>query len=125
MSDPCTSYEKWLSKLRDHLAEECYAARTSQRCVVVARHFLDFLAKQHIEFDAATQHTSSTIYNEQSADTADAMVTHPTTEDGGQCRPVASTCSCAWFMGSGHPYRLPSHLRMCCERKSVENMQGG
>lgn len=54
MSDPCTSYEKWLSKLRDHLAEECYAARTSQRCVVVARHFLDFLAKQHIEVDAAT-----------------------------------------------------------------------
>lgn len=54
MSDQCSSHETWLSKLRDHLAGECYAARTSQRCVVVARHFLEFLAKQHIEVGAAT-----------------------------------------------------------------------
>ncbi len=54
MSGQCSSDEIWLSKLRDHLTKERYAARTFQRCVVVARHFLRFLAKQQVEVGAAT-----------------------------------------------------------------------
>jgi len=54
MADPCSSHETWLSKLRSHLAQEVYSPRTSQRCVVVALHFLEFLAKRHIEASAAT-----------------------------------------------------------------------
>jgi hypothetical protein len=54
MSTQCSSDDRWLSKLRGHLAEEGYSPRTSQRCVVVARHFLNFLAKQDIEVGAAT-----------------------------------------------------------------------
>lgn len=54
MPDQCPSDEIWLSKLRDHLTKERYAARTFQRCVVVARHFLRFLAKQQVEVETAT-----------------------------------------------------------------------
>ncbi|MGA2580201.1 MAG: site-specific integrase [Bryobacteraceae bacterium] len=54
MSDQHFSHEEWLSKLRDHLDEEHYAARTSQRCLVVARRFLASLEKQHLEVAAAT-----------------------------------------------------------------------
>src|SRR3954467_13752787 len=38
MSDRHFSHEMWLSKLRDHLLEERYAARTSRQCIAVARH---------------------------------------------------------------------------------------
>jgi len=48
MSDRTSSHEMWLSKLRNHLAEGGYAARTSEGYVLVARRFLAFLAKQHI-----------------------------------------------------------------------------
>ncbi len=52
MSDQYFSHEVWLSKLRDHLEEERYAARTSQRCLVVARRFLASIEKQHVEIGA-------------------------------------------------------------------------
>ena len=53
MSDHHFTHETWLSKLRDHLKEERYAAKTASRCVPVARHFLASLAKQHVEASAA------------------------------------------------------------------------
>ena len=53
MSERLFSHEMWLSKLRDHLAEERYAAGTSRQCLDVARHFLRFLDAQHIDANAA------------------------------------------------------------------------
>jgi hypothetical protein len=53
MSDRLFSHEMWLSKLRDHLAEERYAAGTSRQCLTVARHFLRCLDAQHIDVNAA------------------------------------------------------------------------
>jgi integrase/recombinase XerD len=53
MSDRLSSHEMWLSKLRDNLAEERYAAGTSRQCLAVARHFLRFLDSQHLDVTAA------------------------------------------------------------------------
>ena len=53
MSDRLFSHEMWLSKLRDHLAEERYAAGTSRQCLAVARHFLRCLGTQHVDVNAA------------------------------------------------------------------------
>jgi integrase/recombinase XerD len=53
MSDRLFSHEMWLSKLRDHLAEERYAAGTSRQCLAVARHFLRCLDTQHVNVNAA------------------------------------------------------------------------
>ena len=53
MSDRHFSHEVWLSKLRDHLAEERYAAGTSRQCIAVARHFLRCLDKQHVDVSVA------------------------------------------------------------------------
>jgi integrase/recombinase XerD len=53
MSDHNFARETWLSKLRDHLKEERYATKTASRCVPVARHFLTFLDKQHVEASTA------------------------------------------------------------------------
>ena len=53
MSDRHSSHEAWLSKLSNHLAEERYAARTSRQCITVARHFLHYLDKQHVDVSEA------------------------------------------------------------------------
>jgi site-specific recombinase XerD len=53
MSDQCFDHETWLSKLRDHLDKERYAAATARWCIAVARHFLRCLDKQHVEIRAA------------------------------------------------------------------------
>jgi len=53
MSDHHFTHETWLSKLRDHLKEARYAAKTASRCVPIARHFLKFLGKQQVEASAA------------------------------------------------------------------------
>src|SRR3984957_12640727 len=53
MSERLFSHEMWLSKLRDHLAEERYAAGTSRQCLAVARHFLRRLGTQHVDVNAA------------------------------------------------------------------------
>lgn len=53
MSDRLFSHEMWLTKLRDHLAEERYAAGTSRQCLAVARHFLRCLGKQHVDVNTA------------------------------------------------------------------------
>ncbi len=53
MSDQLFSHEMWLSKLRDHLTEERYAAGTSRQCIAVARHFLRCLDKQHLDVTSA------------------------------------------------------------------------
>ena len=53
MSNQQISNEVWLSKLRDHLEEEHYAAKTVRRCIVIAREFLASLARQHVEPGAA------------------------------------------------------------------------
>src|SRR5215470_7199032 len=53
MSDRLFSHEMWLSKLRDHLAEERYAAGTSRHCLASARDFLRCLGKQHVDVNAA------------------------------------------------------------------------
>jgi integrase/recombinase XerD len=50
----CSSDEACLSKLKEHLAEQCYAARTSEGYLIVSRHFLEFLGKHHIVVGAAT-----------------------------------------------------------------------
>jgi len=48
MSDRHFSHEVWLSKLRDHLTEERYAARTARQCIAVARNFLRCLDEQKV-----------------------------------------------------------------------------
>jgi len=53
MSDRHSSHDAWLSKLRNHLAEERYAARTSRQCFTVARQFLQYLDKQHVDVSEA------------------------------------------------------------------------
>ena len=53
MSDRHSSHEAWLSKLSRHLAEDRYAARTSRQCITVARHFLHYLDKQHVDISVA------------------------------------------------------------------------
>jgi integrase/recombinase XerD len=53
MSDQCSDHETLLSKLRDHLDKERYAAATARWCIAVARHFLRCLDKQHVEIRAA------------------------------------------------------------------------
>ena len=53
MSDRLFSHEMWLSRLRDHLAEERYAAGTSRQCLAVARHFLRCLDEQHADISEA------------------------------------------------------------------------
>jgi integrase/recombinase XerD len=53
MSDRLFSHEMWLSRLRDHLAEERYAAGTSRQCLAVARHFLRCLDEQHVDISEA------------------------------------------------------------------------
>ena len=53
MSDRHFSHEVWLSKLRDHLTEERYAAGTSRQCIAVARHFLRCLDKQKVDVSTA------------------------------------------------------------------------
>jgi integrase/recombinase XerD len=53
MSDQQFSHETWLSKLRDYLEKERYAAGTALRSIAVARHFLHCLDKQHVEVAAA------------------------------------------------------------------------
>jgi integrase/recombinase XerD len=53
MSDQHGSHETWLSKLRSYLEEERYAGGTARRCVDVARHFLAYLNKQHVEVGTA------------------------------------------------------------------------
>ena len=53
MSDQHLSHETWLSRLKDHLTEQRYAARTSQNCVLVAHRFLLFLEKHHVEVGVA------------------------------------------------------------------------
>jgi len=52
MSDRLFGHEMWLSKLRNHLAEERYAAGTSRHCLAVARHFLRCLGEQHADINA-------------------------------------------------------------------------
>jgi integrase/recombinase XerD len=55
MSDQTFRHEKWLSRLRDHLQQERYAVRTTERCVVVARHFLASIQKQNVDVSKARQ----------------------------------------------------------------------
>ncbi len=50
----CSSDEACLSKLKEHLAEQYYAARTSEGYVIGSRLFLEFLAKNYIAVGAAT-----------------------------------------------------------------------
>jgi integrase/recombinase XerD len=55
MSDQSFGHEMWLSRLKDHLQQERYAARTTERCLVVARHFLASLQKQNVDVSKAKQ----------------------------------------------------------------------
>lgn len=52
MSDPQFSHETWLSKLKDHLKEERYAAGGARRCIAEARFFMAYLGKRRVEVDA-------------------------------------------------------------------------
>jgi len=53
MPDSSSRYELWLSKMRAHLEEERYSARTSLSHLAVARDFLIFLDTQRVEVEAA------------------------------------------------------------------------
>lgn len=48
MSDQPLSHTRWLPRLNDHLKNERYASGTAIHCVAIAREFLVFLEKQHI-----------------------------------------------------------------------------
>ena len=82
MSDRHFSHEVWLSQLRDHLAEERYAARTSRQCLAVARHFLRCLDKQHVDVARCNLRMSKGICNRHNGGIAAAMAIHHITEDG-------------------------------------------
>ena len=121
MSDRLFSHEVWLSKLKDHLAEERYAAGTSRQCLAVARHFLRCLDKQHVDVSAAQPANVEGIYNRHGGCIVAAMAIHQTTKVGGVSTPMASTCFCAWFRASGHRYRQRSRLSRFCRAKSAES----
>lgn len=52
MSDPQSSHETWLSKLRDRLRDERYALGGARRCIAEARSFMAYLEKRRIEIGA-------------------------------------------------------------------------
>src|SRR5260370_10465479 len=64
MSNRYFSHKMWLLELRNHLAEERYAAGPSRQCLAVARSFLDSLDKQHVGVSAA-QPTNVEAYVQQ------------------------------------------------------------
>jgi integrase/recombinase XerD len=81
MSDRHFSHEVWLSKLRDYLTEERYAARTSRQCIAVARHFLRCLDKQKVDVSAA-QPASVEEYLQQARQLYRRRHGHPPEYDG-------------------------------------------
>ncbi len=84
MSDRHFSHEVWLSKLRDHLTEERYAARTSRQCIAVARHFLRCLDKQKVDVSMA-QPASVEEYLQQARRMYRRRHGHPPDYKGWQC----------------------------------------
>jgi hypothetical protein len=95
MSDRHFSHEVWLSKLRDHLIEERYAARTSRQCIAVARHFLRCLDKQKVDVSTAQPASVEEYRNRHDGFIAAAMAIRQITKVGTVSTPMASTCSCA------------------------------
>jgi integrase/recombinase XerD len=84
MSDRYFSHEVWLAKLRDHLTEERYAARTSRRCIAVARHFLRCLDKQKVDVSTA-EPASVEAYLQQARRMYRRHHGHPPRYKGWQC----------------------------------------
>jgi len=84
MSDRHFSHEAWLSKLRDHLTEERYSARTSRQCIAVARHFLHCLDKQKVDVSTA-QPASVEEYLQQARRMYRRRHGHPPDYRGWQC----------------------------------------
>jgi len=84
MSDRHSSHDAWLSKLRNHLAEERYAARTSRQCFTVARHFLQYLDKQHVDVSEA-ETASVEVYLQQARRTYRRRHGHPPDYKGWRC----------------------------------------
>src|SRR5690349_1649757 len=84
MSDRHFSHEVWLSKLRGHLTEERYAARTSRQCIAVARHFLRYLDKEKVDVSTA-QPASVEEYLQQARRMYRRRHGHPPDYKGWQC----------------------------------------
>jgi integrase/recombinase XerD len=84
MSDRHFSHGVWLTKLKDHLTEERYAARTSRQCIAVARHFLRCLDKQKVDVSAA-QPASVEEYLQQARRIYRRRHGHPPDYKGWQC----------------------------------------
>jgi integrase/recombinase XerD len=84
MSDRHSSHEAWLSKLSNRLAEERYAARTSRQCITVARHFLYYLDKQHVDASEA-QTASVEAYLQQARRRYRRRHSHPPDYEGWRC----------------------------------------
>ena len=84
MSDRHSSHEAWLSKLSHHLAEDRYAARTSRQCITVARHFLHYLDKQHVNASDA-QTASVEAYLQQARRRYRRRHGHPPDYEGWRC----------------------------------------
>ncbi len=84
MSDRLFSHEAWLSKLREHLTEERYAAGTSRQCIAVAGHFLRCLDRQHVNVSAA-QPANVEEYLRQSRQTYRRRHGHPPDYKGWRC----------------------------------------
>jgi integrase/recombinase XerD len=84
MSDRHFSHEVWLSKLRDHLTEERYAARTARQCIAVARNFLRCLDEQKVDVGTA-QPASVEEYLQQARRLYRRRHGHPPDYKGWQC----------------------------------------
>src|ERR1051325_10265466 len=84
MSDRLFSHEVWLSKLREHLTEQRYAARTSRQCIAVACHFLRCLDRQHVNVSAA-QPANVEEYLRQARRTYRRRHHHPPDYKGWRC----------------------------------------
>src|SRR5919108_3880735 len=84
MSNRYFSHKQWLLELRNHLAEERYAAGTSRQCLAVARNFLDSLDKQHVGVSAA-QPANVEAYLRQARQMYRRRHGHPPDYKGWQC----------------------------------------
>ena len=90
MSDRHSSHDAWLSKLRNHLAEERYAARTSRQCITVGRHFFNISTNTMLTSAKRKQQASRRICNRHGGRIVAAMATHQITKVGGVSTPMAS-----------------------------------
>jgi hypothetical protein len=96
------SHDVWLSRLIDHLQKEKYQFQVVRRRVAVARRFLAYLRKHATRVEEAQASILRGICETNASCIIDVItIAPPQSRPGKTPIPAASTCSCAWFKGSG------------------------